>query len=676
MRNIFLTIIEKDSWVQIADRSSRNIGIADSGASMSSIFTNATDHGSQKDYFWFGKPDLIITFAQLMQFGYSVSLAILLVFSTTVKSGDVFGWWGWYAVTPAVCFLIFVWLWSDIIMDYTQCTNLGELVNKKHLVDVDARSKLEEERYRRQEEIDHILAEKEIAENMEKRTTKRTRPRKVRIKTRSSMSLESMQVDESLMQISEFVKKRTKNLPRVRIKSSSSGVVTMRFNGEENLPNPLGESKNLQSTVDKAGRSSMKISNLKYQAQDDDALSVTKTSLEMKLRRLFLSKEYRQVSAVFGTMVGMYLIAFRIQTILVKTCRMKDNENVWDFTLNFSSAFWILFIWFWFFIVESLLMVILFLREKRREHFFMVFAGSSDIILSSICLGLLVMTEMKRCCDCGSDDTNHSYSSLFTSSNAFFGSAASETISDNIYSTSSCSTDSCCPQFGSRLCGGIGEIEPIASIIVLRLLRFFASHQFCQYLKIGKQGNEEFDLKDTDENTRKDKCLDLSNQSGTMAELWVLALTEYSDIAKKHGIFSGFLLEAMLGMSQLPEGQTSTKNLFGPGIGSRITFERPYSQLIRSMRRCYSKYKPLLDDEWHLVDVVLTENELVWFDTKIENMKLSPSEMEAMRSIQDVMKTSNGGVNMRLCDISMGRTVLGRFSLSDLEHAKVQRSSL
>ena len=23
----------------------------------------------QKDYFWFGKPDLIITFAQLMQFG-------------------------------------------------------------------------------------------------------------------------------------------------------------------------------------------------------------------------------------------------------------------------------------------------------------------------------------------------------------------------------------------------------------------------------------------------------------------------------------------------------------------------------------------------------------------------------------------------------------------------------
>ena len=40
-------------------------------ASTRSVFTNATADNKigQKDHFWFGKPDLIITFAQLMQFG-------------------------------------------------------------------------------------------------------------------------------------------------------------------------------------------------------------------------------------------------------------------------------------------------------------------------------------------------------------------------------------------------------------------------------------------------------------------------------------------------------------------------------------------------------------------------------------------------------------------------------
>ncbi len=669
MGNIFQKIIQNDSWVRVTtDKSSRAVAANARSANASS--TRSIDNTiDQKGYFWFGNPDLIITFAQLMQFGYSVGLAILLVFSKTVKAGNVFVWWGWFFVTPIICFLLFVWLWSDIIMAYTQCTSLGELVHKKHLIDIDARSKLDEERHRRRSEIDHILAEKEVAENMENRTKKRMKTK--RVKTRSSISLESMQVDESLMQISEFVKKRTKDLPRARIKSNSSGVVIMKFYGEGNTleENALPEVE--KGNTAKAGRSSIKRSIYNNNLQDDDSLT-TKTSLEVALRRLFLSKEYRQVSAVFGTMVAIYLIAFRLQTILVKTCRMMDKENVWDFTLDFSSAFWILFVWFWIFIAESALVVVLFLRESGREHFFMVFAGIFDILLSSICLVLLIMAESNRCCDCNTDDDVPSYSYLLMFQNMAEGSSTSETINDNPFY---CSTDNlCCPKFGSRLCGGIGVIEPVSSIIVLRLLRFIASRQFCKRFKIKmlKKSNVEVN---TNEIKRRDQFKDISNKSGTMAELWILALTEHSAIAKKHGIFSGFLLEAMLGVSPLPEGQTSTQNLLGPGIRSGIIFERPYSQLVRSMRRCYSKY-PLLDDEWHLVDVALTEHELIWFDVKVEDTKLSAPEMEEMQSIQEVMKTTNGGENMRLCDISMGRTVLGRFSLSDLQYAIVQRSSM
>jgi hypothetical protein len=92
MGNIFTTIIQKDSWVQVVDRSERNLQIINSsttattsnrdisaamnsdtmgGTSLRSLVDDSSQLNIQlqKDYFWFGKPDLIITFAQLMQFG-------------------------------------------------------------------------------------------------------------------------------------------------------------------------------------------------------------------------------------------------------------------------------------------------------------------------------------------------------------------------------------------------------------------------------------------------------------------------------------------------------------------------------------------------------------------------------------------------------------------------------
>ena len=73
MCNIFNTIIERDSWVKVVEKSLRSLGGIHSD---DSAVDDDNDHVSimsytkdlQMNQFWFNKPDLIITFAQLMQF--------------------------------------------------------------------------------------------------------------------------------------------------------------------------------------------------------------------------------------------------------------------------------------------------------------------------------------------------------------------------------------------------------------------------------------------------------------------------------------------------------------------------------------------------------------------------------------------------------------------------------
>ena len=73
MDAIFRQIIEKDSWIQV---DSSLIGkpnffaksLIGTSWSTSKASMSISDK-SQKDQFWFRKPNLIITFAQLMQFG-------------------------------------------------------------------------------------------------------------------------------------------------------------------------------------------------------------------------------------------------------------------------------------------------------------------------------------------------------------------------------------------------------------------------------------------------------------------------------------------------------------------------------------------------------------------------------------------------------------------------------
>ena len=266
MKQIFFKIMKNEKWItRDEDENNGQEGeiVRHSQVSLSlflSIRSWATHRNvHQLQYFWFGDPSLIVVAAQFMQFGYALSLSILLVFNQTIVVEEIpFRWWGWYCVVPIVCYVIFVWLWSSIIPQYTQCTSLGELVNKKHLNDTQAMFELNVARLHRQEEIDYAETEKAIKNNMANKSKKKkkeldsdsklmflkrmlTGGGSSHLRVKDDMDVEtssdgSLSQSQKLVRLSELVKTSSHDLPefsarpkRPRNRSLSDGVAAMRL---------------------------------------------------------------------------------------------------------------------------------------------------------------------------------------------------------------------------------------------------------------------------------------------------------------------------------------------------------------------------------------------------------------------------------------------------------------
>ncbi len=579
---------------------------------------------------------------------------------------------------------------------FTQCTSLGDLVSQKHLVEVDAFAKLEEERNRRQTEIDMILAGNEVEAHMKRRRARKKKHGMKRSMSKPMKSEDAAKTGAHLKKISELVKKPTEDILQGLSPKSAPLMMTRS--------NSFSRSLSIVSTDsfldDDSSFFDDPPKNTSERNQDGTQLSTSSTDspeirlsalkfggVKKKARKLLLHSSYRLVSAIFGTMLAFYLIAMRLQLFLQKTCLMKDLDNIWILDLDLTRLFWLLLAVFGVFLVESLVVIALFIQDEDPTHSYMVKAAVIDVFLTVACIGLLVMAEIYRCCPCNDDG---SVASLLGDLRRL---ASYET--DDKYGSgySSCSfKPSCCPDFGSRSCGGLGLIEPFTSLIALRLFRFFeAKHCSCCGRKVSN--SDDADQLETTGEISSESAIHISNEdfsqtTGTMAELWVLALTKYSDISNTYGIFSGNMLESMLGIDPLPPGHEQEHNQsklregasreLGLADSIRINstnedvcFERPSARLVRCMRRCHCKWYPFLSDEWRLVDVVLTEHELVWFDANVEIEKLSSIEIDTLESLKQ--KISKGGKNLTLSDVAFGRMVLGRVSLSTLEQMNVER---
>lgn len=105
-------------------------------------------------------------------------------------------------------------------------------------------------------------------------------------------------------------------------------------------------------------------------------------------------------------------------------------------------------------------------------------------------------------------------------------------------------------------------------------------------------------------------------------------------------------------------------------LDSSSPFQFPNARLIRSMRRCERKLLPLLN-KWSPVDVIMTRHEIVYVDASgLDESDCDPDVREAGR--QALMATK-GGKGLRLCDVTAGRTVVGKLSFSDITAVHVER---
>ena len=174
-----------------------------------------------------------------------------------------------------------------------------------------------------------------------------------------------------------------------------------------------------------------------------------------------------------------------------------------------------------------------------------------DVILSSICLGILILSEDRRCCGSGAD---------------------------------------CCAEFGSRTFGGLGNTEPFIALIALRVFRY----QFGRFIrKIANRtsrkesetgaGGDSHGMKTKSTRARQIELVEenagtsiamandhddasgargsshndhdhrakhhFGQETGTAVELWKNAVGLFPEIVEEHGEFSEEILKAMLGIA-------------------------------------------------------------------------------------------------------------------------------
>ena len=346
-----------------------------------------------------------------------------------------------------------------------------------------------------------------------------------------------------------------------------------------------------------------------YEEEEEERLSCSArlARLNNRLRRFFLSKSYTFVTHMLGTTMGFFLIGMRVEGFLKEQCIIPEDDHSWDMALYMD--FWFVVTWLLLFLLVSTYKIFLFpayngketgegeeIYGSKREHWIIFLAASLDVFISCACLMIFFGAEIERCCDGDeypiykdsqstsdygySDDHGYGEDLAYNSTSSdsytstYYGQDTDESYyepaKENIFrflaggydtptdvkeckdTTAYCN----CPQFGKRLSGGLGNIEPWAALVVLRVFRFLVARLIVQKLDLGhdfdKEGQEEID-----KSRRSVAAISTQHgghgkggefKNGTIVELWQAGISEHPEIVEKYGEFSGELLQAMLGV--------------------------------------------------------------------------------------------------------------------------------
>lgn len=107
--------------------------------------------------------------------------------------------------------------------------------------------------------------------------------------------------------------------------------------------------------------------------------------------------------------------------------------------------------------------------------------------------------------------------------------------------------------------------------------------------------------------------------------------------------------------------------------GSHSILIEPNAPLIRSMRRCERRLPSILD-HWAIVDVALTQYELVYFDVIAFDLDgLDQTDRDKICAVRDALIATRGGKKLRLRDVAYGRKIVGHIDLSKVDYVKLLR---
>lgn len=108
MKKIFFAIMRHKEWI------SRRHDGEEVGYLVHHVSDILEDHtrrhiSRQLGYFWAGDPTFVVSFCQVMQFGYALALGILPIFNNDIFVDEThFKWGGWYLLVPSASYVVFL----------------------------------------------------------------------------------------------------------------------------------------------------------------------------------------------------------------------------------------------------------------------------------------------------------------------------------------------------------------------------------------------------------------------------------------------------------------------------------------------------------------------------------------------------------------------------------------
>ena len=552
--------------------------------------------------FWYGEPRLIIKLVQLMQFGYAASLSTVIVFWTDIDRGKIpmYG----YVGTLVVCYVLFIQVIGHAIPRYTLCTSLGQLVNDRYLRETVAMYRLAEAKQKEMEQnyddhpqmhtssssgkpknlhssviimdqdifINSLRSEPETISNLSLKTVQETIPEEQLVSNdRTQLANDD---DAAALVTSERSVQPDDNQEHTRVTNMENSGMQASIN-LDNLVHGRNDrsdcSTNEQDTDDEDDNDDLYVSyadNLQPSVESSNSAAVKpdfRRTMMMKHRNeqgtrrfeklscmhrvgnyvhsYFTSERHIEISNVYGAIVAFFLVGQRVEGFIHS--QEIVSSDFLSFHYRLDITFWLLTTWLAIFIGSSVLILLLLWYYgdfQTMKGYKLGTAALIDFIISSVCLVVLFIAEINRCCD--SDDNLSSTEKLSRSSLNDPGPVP-------------CS----CPQFGTREYGGLGTIEPYVSLIFLRILRHWvarkvmkAIHRKYNWPKVKISDDEEdrgkYQLaKSTHQITKfGGQTMNHLNNLSIVTEMWEEAIGANPDIAAQYGEFSSEILRAMLGL--------------------------------------------------------------------------------------------------------------------------------